>query len=595
MVKTTAVSMFVTAPQGAGKTYRRGAHYVFNEWLPEHDGVHYSSFPWRLDPYDDPVTGETCKGLVLEASETYAMAESEVRRRVQTIPAEELETWAVGESGPWEYFQTIYDARCIEAGVDPEDPENGVEHPLAGAHVAIDEAHIYYPRQPRGLHKQAVKRCMEWLAEIRHQGATVEFITQYEYQIAPEIRNLCAAHVQLTNLENDREPLTGAMVGDWLQMLAKFVTGKYQSYVREELYTQDGKVKTKKESGVYALEPKYFALYDSYSKPHKGGKAGQAKGRQWETKSTLGFLVWFVGRNWFNVGWRAAFACVLVWLCFLGGAGVLMEYGSARLAATLGQQVEPGPRANLDKVGGVDEPVDAEQLAMELSIVTQRMHDAERERDELAKRLGDAGSLVLVTMKGITFRNGDHYGIGEKIEFGPYRGRHLDGVDWRRRVARLDDGTLLRLASDVGTDSGMFGAGQNARSGAGVPTALQRTSTYGSESPQPTPARADANNERVRYANEPIRSVRVEPDGGVGGTSVLVRPAAGNGGSGQSAPVGSAWGGSQASGSPTRPETEYVLPRVPASGGSRGVGASGASPQPVGTFPSYRHPPIDRR
>src|SRR5689334_4537114 len=88
------------APPGEGKTFSRCGRFLWREWLPSGNGVHYSNFPIRLDPWKvldaEGKVVQSGPGLVALAREKLGMAEAETRRRVQVIPPEELDRWRVG-------------------------------------------------------------------------------------------------------------------------------------------------------------------------------------------------------------------------------------------------------------------------------------------------------------------------------------------------------------------------------------------------------------------------------------------------------------------------------------------------------------------
>ena len=121
----------------------------------------------------------------------------------QADSTEVMDSWAdEGKmEGPWSFFE----------GQD-----------LNGCHIAIDEAHLYWPVSARPNH---VKRLRDWVSTVRHQGATIEFITQHHGQVASRLLPRVASGLLLTNLENEREPMGGCRVGDWLNVWAKFLRG----------------------------------------------------------------------------------------------------------------------------------------------------------------------------------------------------------------------------------------------------------------------------------------------------------------------------------------------------------------------------------
>src|SRR5690606_37593265 len=72
--------------------------------------------------------------------------------RMQLIPPGEIERWREGQSGPWDFF---------------------ADKDLGQAHIAIDEIHVFCGRNTAAAVR---KKWQDWLGEIRHRGATVEFL-----------------------------------------------------------------------------------------------------------------------------------------------------------------------------------------------------------------------------------------------------------------------------------------------------------------------------------------------------------------------------------------------------------------------------------
>ena len=105
MAKGSIVSI-TTAESGAGKSYRRCAWYLAQEWLPKHKGKHYSNFPVKFDAWTDE--GGVERGGFVAYMKKKGMEDEEVRERVQIIPKEEMDRWRnIGlqrgqePAGPW--------------------------------------------------------------------------------------------------------------------------------------------------------------------------------------------------------------------------------------------------------------------------------------------------------------------------------------------------------------------------------------------------------------------------------------------------------------------------------------------------------------
>ena len=223
--------------------------FVFDDFLRFHSGVHYSNFPLLLDPYERD--GVRREGLVKEAADRWKLDVEEVRRRVQLISKETFDSWCdqSNDDGPWRLFHDV---------------------DLSGAHIAIDEVHHCFPSKGMGTRKR--KKLLEWLSEIRHCGATVEFLTQHPKNVAAEVLRLVNYELVLVPLEELLDPWFGIRFGDWAELKAK-LTGKFQALVREEKWAAYGKKQKRVSARMWVLDAWYFGLYNSHSKPQSG--AGQ--------------------------------------------------------------------------------------------------------------------------------------------------------------------------------------------------------------------------------------------------------------------------------------------------------------------------------
>lgn len=467
-----AVICLTTAPPGAGKTYVRFARFVFDTWLPEcGPGVHWSNFPVRFDSWEDD-QGNKGDGLVKLASRRYKLSPDEVRERVQQIPPEVIDTWRDNGrlEGPWTFFRDI---------------------DLNGAHIAIDEAHAFFPSKGRPKHAAALS---EWLAEIRHRGATVEFITQHPGQVARELVRSCGEKLVLTNLENETEPLFNIRVGDWLELVAGLFTRRYVSYVRQERMIQWGMGWKISESGLFSLDPWYFSLYDSYSSPVAAGGHG-AMGRlpPWKQYGRLRLLWWFYSRNFFGLSWRGAVLAAFAWVALFGGQKVLVKGFQSGIENIIATATPAGITSQSDStndpirrgepVKAIVEKLDVVESVAQLAKFTGLQMECDRLRENLAQvqaRLGEFGGLVMITGQDqIRFESGDTYKVGETIDYGPYKNCKVARIDWIRRAVVLSDGRLVRLGFD--RDDKRLSSSSSESRDTGVSTPLRGFGESGSE------------------------------------------------------------------------------------------------------------------
>lgn len=463
-----SVVMLTIGVAGSGKTYRRCAHFLLTEFLPDGVGRHWSNFPLGVVPQDHTFPpaeeGETfVDRLAVESAKRMNCDADEIRDRIKLIPADELKRWESGESGPWEFF----------ANEDLQD-----------CHIAIDEIHNFCSTESKSAVKQA---WMQWLGEIRHRGCTVEFISQVEQKVPKEIRRECGMELRLTSCETERDPFFKVFYADWLELVGK-ITGRWQPWLVERYKSSalsTGHGANFSEGTKYPILPFYFQFYDSFSAPQKGGKKGKARTRQYERRSWPSLLWWFYSRNAFELTPRLLVTAVVMWLAFFGGGNWAIQtafasmrgFGESAIQSgisgfradageeprspgtpdlrpkhgqtipmnQLGQGVTDDARivsglADADRLRADLEAMRADAEALRLAAET-----AEAEAQRLREEAERSAAVVLMTRDTVTFRDGFTFGIGEPIDVGYFAGTTITRIDFARRTVHFDDGRIARL------------------------------------------------------------------------------------------------------------------------------------------------------
>lgn len=427
--KYNATVMSTTGAPGTGKTYYRCARFVIDWWLPEEKGVHYSNFPINLD--------------ALQAKYPEAV------ERVHVIPEEELKAWMDFESGrgPWTYF-------------------NGVD--IQGAHFALDECHLWLPRQGEGSQKNA-KRWGDWLREIRHSQCTVEFLTQDPGQVHKVVEMLAAVRLQLVNPEDQRDPIFGVQLGDWAELRAYF-TGSYEVTIWQLEQRRVLEKWIHGETQRFTLDPYYFQFYDSYNSSIKSKKVDEddeevkakpTKLREFQKRSRLGFWWWFFKRNAFRLASRVVAACVLLWLCFGGGLtqgiSYFLEFVKSRAAkpakteavedvkkpvvpksATPGKEIPPASTVHREKM-------EAPAIAPQVEVKKVKNEVATVRSETVAHRpleTPPSGEQQQKTLPRLTVVSSDYVALddGQIVKVGDSVGEYiLRSVEFERRRAKFQE------------------------------------------------------------------------------------------------------------------------------------------------------------
>lgn len=260
---------------GSGKTYYRCAVFLVDDWLPFHDGKLISNYPINM---------ENLLADFPEASE-----------RIELIPEEVLNEWRRGSSGPWDYF----------SGRD-----------ISGCHIAIDEVHNYCGS---ASDIKVRRRWQAFVGELRHRGATIEFLTQAEAKCSKELLAEAEIRYEIQNGENRRMPVLGYRMGDLYELRAKLIK-KYlcPSYCIEKT-NADGAWHVIDEKMFYRL-PSYFKYYNSFSAPMSGGESGnKSEKRPWEKYSWPKLLIWFLFQYPFRIPFQVGIVALFCWFFFGGG------------------------------------------------------------------------------------------------------------------------------------------------------------------------------------------------------------------------------------------------------------------------------------
>ena len=261
-----ATVILTTGSAGSGKTYSRCARFLMDEFLPNENGRIISNYPINREAMAAEVARKSGKDY------------QAILDRIVIIPREELNKWMLRwerrdskkAEGPWSFFKDK-DIDCC--------------------HIAIDEIHnfcgVSTPKHQRQLWGN-------WLGEIRHRGATVEFLTQSPHKLAKEIVNEASVRISLVNCETKRDPIFGIPLAHWYEILGAFTGGYEKKIDFIEKRVIDGRWVNNHKSS-FTLDPYYFQFYDSYAAPHSGGMAKVSKEvHECDKRSKSGILLWFV-------------------------------------------------------------------------------------------------------------------------------------------------------------------------------------------------------------------------------------------------------------------------------------------------------------
>jgi hypothetical protein len=461
-----ATVVLTTGVAGTGKSYRRAAVEIFN-FLLDGGGAHWSNFPF----YPDKIARE-CASRTGKPAETYL-------RRIKRIPKAELDSWERSYDrpqshlcrGPFTYFKPIpwpvwesgeldklshgwagkdFPETVVRFASDDGDWMAGIN--LVGAHVAIDECHNFC-KASGSTPKHQREMWGQWLGEIRHIGATVEFLTQSPHKLAEEIVKEAEVRIDLLNVESERDPFFKIPMSDWYELKAGLLTGEYEAKVQLlERRCVEGRW-VKHYSEFFRRDPFYFQFYNSYNKPQAGGVNAPSKVYEFQKRSQKSLLLWFFKRNAWPVSSRILLSSFVVWLCFLGGGRFLFNRFVGIIQGVTAANSVPENAAPVPAKSAKPVPERPERRPLPDRSVGGYLPDPVRPappsasphagRTVLPEREVLKYSIRMLTPESIVFSDRNHYAIGDTIETGPLKGEQIHEIDYVRRRIRTSKRVLL--------------------------------------------------------------------------------------------------------------------------------------------------------
>jgi hypothetical protein len=438
--------------------------FIIRDFLPNTDGRIWTNFPIGRVPdshtFPPKRPGETFyRRIINEAAQRMKVKPETIAHRVRRIPPAVMKSWQAQpggpdlQSGPWDYFK---------------------DKDLNGVHISIDECHMFCGKK---THHSVRHKWQSWIDEIRHQGATIEFLSQHSNKVAPEINDSAGLRRTLTATAEERDPFFKIPNETWWELRAKFLTREFDPVTRVvERKEEDEKWKeTHREN--FRIHKHYFQFYDSYSRPHLAGKLakkGKPKLREWQKRNHLSLVLWFIRTNFFKIAPRVFGAVFVLWLCFGGGVSILLigfmyllSFVTTSNAVEQQLPAEPQvqavyPQSDVPGTTPIQYTYPAEpppQISAELSAELDQLRTDLARREALLsetssqvrklKAAQDAASAVaLMTPSAVVLRSGFAYGLGDLVNFGPYAGQILESIDYENRLVSLSGGDILRLGDD---------------------------------------------------------------------------------------------------------------------------------------------------
>ncbi len=444
-----------TGASGSGKTFHT-VKWLLDTFLRESEGRFITNLPIFIEK----IAAEMNR-------KNPAISIEKWQDRMEVIPEDVLRTWREGESGPWDFFK----------GRD-----------LTACHIAIDEVHVFIGD---GAKKEIKAAWLSWLGDIRHAGATVELLTQEVGKVFPKVVKAAGVRMLLQNTETRRDPFFRIQMGDWYEVIAGFLTGKYTAWINviEKRFVDEKWVTEITQS--FTLDPYYFPFYDSFSAPQHGGTGARLFQREFQKRSKFGLAWWFVRRHLWAFSSRTFAIAVFIW--WMSGGAIhagtwigqwakaqglraqqintaidvakgtskpsssskpaIPGYSSSRPSRAIMfassrpvADMSPNEKAEFLRLGLEDLREIRERERAEFAALNVQLAKAEKELEEMKKERESATGVVMILESTCVLRSGLEYRVGEKIDYGPHAGKTVRSIDSRRRVVVLDDGSILRMS-----------------------------------------------------------------------------------------------------------------------------------------------------
>ena len=412
-MSSASVILLTTGVPGAGKTYVRASRFLVDDYLVNTKGIHISNFPLNVEKISEVVSKRLSRGSFFSFKKKKVSFE-DIKKRIEIIPDWVLQSWRNEVSGPWEYFQ----------GRD-----------LRYCHIAIDEIQNYVSPSKS---KEYLQKWDEFLGEIRHRGCTFEGLTQDIDQVDKIFTGRAAVRLEIVPCEVLRDPYFKIPMLDWYELKAGF-TGSFHKTVFEVEKRKTDKGWKVNHTRRFLIVPEYFVYYNSFSASLQEKDSGTVDDDrtplyEYQQRSKLGILLWFIRRNFFSLFIRFVLVILFCWLFFFGGFSTMINLfvenlvSSARKGQGVTEEVQPGQSPS--EVPGEVQPG---QSPSELPV------DKFNTFSEF--------KIVFFTQDLVYLKNGIILELNEKIENpgGLFHGLEVVTINLLRRFVVLSDHTILRM------------------------------------------------------------------------------------------------------------------------------------------------------
>jgi hypothetical protein len=307
---TPATIKFTVGVPGSGKSYTR-VRWILEEFIPNQDGILYTNLPLNVSE-------------IVRYFKKKNYSAKVIKKRLVVIPDDVQKKWKQIQKNGMPIANVDYVKH--DDGVDVESLEYHEKQyeyqgpwvyfqdkEVEGSHILLDEIQkVVHTRSPR----DAKSLWGDWLSTIRHCGATIEFMTQRERRVPPEIKEIAETRLDIVPNKGHRLKYLPILNYDYYQLVkGLFDLDLNSSNVYESSASAGGRLKSE-HSKKYRFDPFYFKFYNTTG---ESSKKDTRKKEEWEKYSKYGLIKWFLSRNFPQCILACIYAYVIYFICFSGG------------------------------------------------------------------------------------------------------------------------------------------------------------------------------------------------------------------------------------------------------------------------------------
>jgi hypothetical protein len=293
MAQTDAVIRFTVGVPGSGKTYSR-VRWLIEHFIPNESGDIYTNLPLDKEKIINYFVHE--KGYDQNILET----------RINLFPEDLLKQWRRIDSDGCPPINPDFNILANqESDLKPNDKNfqyqfigpwlHLQDKTLTGAHIQFDEIQKLVDIKASRKLKQIWG---DWLSTIRHEGCTIEFITQRESRVPKEISQIAETRLDIIPSAGKRFKYLPILNSDYYNLVKGVLGFDIKTSTEIESRASYGGKVVVEYSRKFKFLPFYFQFYNSANNEETDKKTERKK-EPWEILSQFGVIKWFIKRNYF--------------------------------------------------------------------------------------------------------------------------------------------------------------------------------------------------------------------------------------------------------------------------------------------------------